>query len=398
MDKTGVCWLMRLSLTFCYSCCLWQSSPAQEAMLARTPPMGWNSWYGIGSKVSDAILRAQVDAMVRNGMRDLGYVYVNIDGGWEGQRDVHGVIHPNSNFPDMKALADYIHSKGFKFGIYSSPGPKTCDQLEGSWAHEDQDAQTYAAWGVDFLKYDWCNADVVYQGPGSPQAASKKMHDALVRTGRPILFSLCIGLELPWRWGPSVGASMWRTAPDIGDANSDRTTLVGFQQAGLERFAGPGRWNDPDMLMVGLGKLDVNENRMQMSLWCLLAAPLLASADLTKISSADLAILTNPEVIAIDQDPAGVQGYRVFEEGPLEVWVKPLADGSKAVGLFNHDERATPVTASFKEVGIRESASVRDLWARKTLGVFKDSFTAEVPTNGAVLLRMTPDPGKFRGE
>jgi alpha-galactosidase len=191
---------------------------------------------------------------------------------------------------------------------------------------------------------------------------------------------------------------MWRTGPDIGDPNSDRTTLVGFQQAGLERFAGPGRWNDPDMLMVGLGKLDVNENRMQMSLWCLLAAPLLASADLTKISSADLAILTNPEVIAIDQDPAGVQGYRVFEEGPLEVWVKPLADGSKAVGLFNHDERATPVTASFKEVGIRESASVRDLWARKTLGVFKDSFTAEVPTNGAVLLRMTPDPGKFRGE
>jgi alpha-galactosidase len=349
--------------------------------------MGWNSWYGYLCKVTDAAVRAQADEMVRNGMKAAGYEYVNIDDCWQGQRDVQGVIHPNQNFPDMKALGDYIHSRGLKFGIYSSPGPKTCADYEGSYRHEEQDARTYAAWGVDLLKYDWCSAEKVYT-PSEMQGAYRKMHEALARTGRPILYSLCqYGLERVWTWAPSVGGNMWRTTGDL-DYNYDRVSLVGFQQNGLERFAGPGHWNDPDMLLVGLGKIQDDENRTQMSLWCLLAAPLIASPDLTKISPQMLAILTNPEVIAVDQDPAGLQGYRVSEEGPLEVWVKPLAGGAKAVGLFNRGEAAMPVTAYWKDVGVGETALVRDLWARKDLGAFPGSFTAEIPRFGVVLLKV----------
>jgi len=349
--------------------------------------MGWNSWYGYLCKVTDAAVRTQADEMVRNGMKAAGYEYVNIDDCWQGQRDAQGVIHPNQNFPDMKALGDYIHSRGLKFGIYSSPGPKTCADYEGSFGHEEQDAQTYAAWGVDLLKYDWCSGEKVYK-PSEMQGAYRKMHEALRRTGRPILYSLCqYGLERVWTWAPSVGGNMWRTTGDL-DYNYDRISLVGFQQNGLERFAGPGHWNDPDMLLVGLGKIQDDENRTQMSLWCVLAAPLIASPDLTKISPEVLAILTNPEVIAVDQDPAGQQGYRVAEEGSLEVWVKPLAGGAKAVGLFNRGEAAMPVTAYWKDVGVGETAMVRDLWARKDLGAFPGSFTAEVPKFGVVLVKV----------
>jgi alpha-galactosidase len=347
--------------------------------------MGWNSWYGVGCKVNDADVRAHADIMLRNGMRDLGYTYVNIDGCWEGNRDAQGVIHPNAKFPDMKALADYVHSKGFKFGVYSSPGPKTCDQLEGSYGHETQDAQTFADWGVDFLKYDWCSATEVYKFEDAP-AVARKMHDALLRTGRPILFSLCIGLVRPWTWGPSAGGSMWRTAEDL-EAKYERITLIGFEQNGLERFAGPGHWNDPDCLYVGLGDLDANENRTHMSLWCLLAAPLLTTADLRKISAESLAILTNPEVIAVDQDRAGIQGHRISEEGPLDVWMKPLADGSKALGLFNRGDTTLPVTLVFKDAGLPRTARLRDLWAQKDLGTFVESFTAAVPKHGVVMVK-----------
>ncbi|HTS71906.1 MAG TPA: glycoside hydrolase family 27 protein [Terriglobia bacterium] len=360
---------------------------AQGNGLAVKPPMGWNSWYGNTMQVTDALIRAQADAMVENGMKALGYEYVNLDDGWQGARDARGVIHGSKDFPDMKALADYIHGKGLKFGVYSSPGPLTCGKREGSYRHEELDAQTYAAWGVDFLKYDWCSASKVYK-PEEMQAAYKKMGDALKRTGRPMIYSLCqYGLERVWTWAPSVGGNMWRTTGDL-DYNYDRVSLVGFQQDGLERFAGPGHWNDPDMLLVGLKKLNGDENRTQMSLWCLLAAPLLASADLSTASPATLAILTNPEVIAVDQDAAGVQGHRVAAEGPLEVWMKPLADGSKAVGLFNRGEGPNPVTVSFKDVGVNGSATVRDLWAGKDLGKFQDSFTADVPMYGVVLVKI----------
>ncbi len=387
MKQSACCRILGRSLVFVLLLCSGAAAQSQDNNLALRPPMGWNSWYGYLCKVTDAAVRTQADEIVRNGMKGAGYEYINIDDCWQGQRDAQGVIHPNQNFPDMKALGDYIHSKGLKFGIYSSPGPKTCADYEGSYGHEEQDAQAYAAWGVDLLKYDWCSGEKVYT-PSEMQGAYRKMHEALRQTGRPILYSLCqYGLERVWTWAPSVGGNMWRTTGDL-DYNYDRISLVGFQQNGLERFAGPGHWNDPDMLLVGLGKIQDDENRTQMSLWCLLAAPLIASPDLTKISPEVLAILTNPEVIAVDQDPAGLQGFRVSEEGPLEVWVKPLAGGAKAVGLFNRGEAAMPVTAYWKDVGVGVTAMVRDLWARKDLGAFPGSFTAEVPKFGVVLVKI----------
>jgi alpha-galactosidase len=387
MNQSASHWSLRLSvvLILLWIDCL--PAMAQGTGVAVKPPLGWNTWYGYLCKVTASDVRAQADMMVGNGMKAVGYEYVNIDDCWQGQRDAEGVIHSNSHFPDMKALGDYIHGKGLKFGIYSSPGPKTCAGYEGSFGHEDQDAKTYAGWGVDFLKYDWCSAADVYK-PNEMRAAYKKMGAALKQSGRPILYSLCqYGLERVWTWGASVGANMWRTTGDL-DYNYDRFSLVGFEQNGLEHFAGPGHWNDPDMLLVGLGKITDDESRTQVSLWGLLAAPLIASADLRKISPAGLAILTNPEIIAVDQDPAGIQGRRIAEEGPLDIWMKPLADGSKAVGLFNRGEDPASITVCFRDAGVGDSVAVRNLWARKDLGTFKDSFTAEVAKRGVVMILM----------
>jgi len=358
---------------------------AQSADLARTPPMGWSSWNHFGTQISDATLRVQADAMVSNGMQAVGYVYVNIDDGWEGQRDEHGAMQPNEHFPDMKALADYVHGKGLKLGIYSSPAAKTCAGFEGSLDHEEQDAQRYAAWGVDFLKYDWCGA------PGDAKAAYSKMHDAVQRSGRPMVYSLSqSGMDRVWTWGASVGGNLWRTSKDIAD-NYDRMSIIGFSQNGLERFAGPGHWNDPDMLEIGNGGMNGDEYRTHMSLWSLLAAPLIAGNDLTKMTPETVAILTNADVIAVDQDPAGLQGARVAQEGPLEMWMKPLADGSKAVGLFNRTAFGTTMTVTFADLGIAETAAVRDLWARKDLGSFTSSFTSNVNAHGVVLVRIRPE-------
>jgi alpha-galactosidase len=318
-------------------------------------------------------------------MRAAGYIYVNIDDCWQGERDATGFIHPNAQFPDMKGLADYLHSKGLKLGIYSSPGPKTCDRYEGSYGHEVQDAQTYADWGVDFLKYDWCKAGVVYKAEEIP-GAFKKMHEALQQTGRPIVYSIHGGGGA-WRWGTAMGANLWRTTGDMNDTYA-RMALIGFGQSGLENFAGPGHWNDPDMLEIGNGGMNDNEYRMHMTLWCLLAAPLIAGNDLTVLTPQALEILTNPEVIAVDQDPAGIQGHRVWQEGPLEIWMKPLADGSKAVGLFNREQSTIDLTVNFRDLGFGSRARVRDLWARKDLGDFLESYSAEVPEHGAVLIKV----------
>ncbi|HKT11319.1 MAG TPA: glycoside hydrolase family 27 protein [Terriglobia bacterium] len=363
-------------------------APATRAQeLAATPPMGWNSWNHYGCKVSDSIVREQARAMSTNGMKAAGFEYINIDDCWQGKRDARGIIHPNDRFPDMKTLGEYIHSLGLKFGIYSSPGPKTCAGYEGSYRHEKQDADTYASWGVDYLKYDWCSASKVYQ-PSEMPAVYKKMHEALVATGRPIIYSLCqYGMDRVWRWGASVGGNLWRTTDDIED-NYTRMAFIGFGQQGLARFAGPGHWNDPDMLEVGNGHMNPDEYRTHMSLWCILAAPLISGNDLASMSQETLAILTNPEVIAVDQDPAGKEGYRVSQEGPLQVWVKPLADGSKAVGLFNEGESTMPVIVRFKDVGLSGEVSARDLWQRKDLGEFTGSYTAQVPQHGVVMLRV----------
>lgn len=360
---------------------------AQGQQLAATPPMGWNSWNHFGCKVSEAIVRREAHAMATNGMKAAGYEYVNVDDCWAGKRDAKGVIHPNSRFSNMKALGDYIHSLGLKFGIYSSPGPKTCAGYAGSYGHIKQDAETYASWGVDYLKYDWCSARQVYK-PSQMPAVYKQMHEALVATGRPIVFSLCqYGMDRVWQWGASVGGNLWRTTNDVQD-NYTRMAFIGFGQEGLARYAGPGHWNDPDMLEIGNGRMNVNEEETQMSLWCILSAPLIAGNDLTTMSPETLAILTNPEVIAVDQDPAGVEGHRVSEEGPLEVWVKALADGSKAVGLFNKGMSTMPVIVYFREIGFDGPVSVRDLWARKDLGTLKGSYTAQVPRHGVVMLRI----------
>jgi alpha-galactosidase len=355
---------------------------AQETQLARTPPMGWNSWNHFGTSITDAIVRAQADAMISSGMKDVGYTYLIIDDGWEGKRDETGVLQPNEKFPDMKQLADYARGKGLKLGIYSSPGPKTCGGFEGSLGHEEQDARQFAAWGIDYLKYDWCS------GQGDMKAAYTKMRDALRSAGRPIVYSVCqYGIEKVWTWGPSVGGHLWRTTMDIAD-NYDKMSVIGFTQNGLERFAGPGHWNDPDMLEVGNGGMSQDEYRTHMALWSMLAAPLIAGNDLTRMTPETVAILTNPDVVGINQDPAGIQGHRAAEEGPLEVWMKPLADGSVAVGLFNRAPHSMPMTVSFTDVHAPENATVRDLWGQKDIGTFQGSFTTNVGGHGVFLIKL----------
>jgi alpha-galactosidase len=357
---------------------------AQDSKPAPTPPMGWNSWNHFACEVSDAVVRAQADAMVTSGMKSVGYTYILIDDCWQGTRDAGGHIRPNAKFPNINALSDYVHGKGLKIGIYSSPGPKTCGGYEGSYGHEEQDAETYARWGMDYLKYDLCS----YDGMGDQVAAYRKMYDALKKTGRSIVYALCqYGMQKGWEWAASVGGNLWRTDDDIRD-NYFSMAELGFGQNGLERFAGPGHWNDPDMLEVGNGGMTDDEYRTHMSLWCILAAPLIAGNNLVSMTAATKAILTNPEVIAIDQDPLGVQGHRVTQEGPLEVWMKPLEDGSKAVGLFNRGWGAMPVTVGLRDLGVGNSATVRDLWARKDLGRFQEIYTVLVPQHGVALIKV----------
>lgn len=370
---------------------------AQGRAMARTPPMGWNSWNHFGCHVTDAIIREQAKAMATNGMKAAGYIYVNIDDCWQGKRDAGGVIRPNANFPDMTSLADYVHSLGLKLGIYSSPGPKTCGGYEGSYGHEQQDANTYAGWGVDYLKYDLCSyMDIMklhdtHQDPQKAVAMMKKayskMHQALVNTHRPIVYSLCeYGVGSVWEWGPEVGGNLWRTTGDISDSYRSMA-LIGFSQAGLEKFAGPGHWNDPDMLEVGNGGMTPDEYRTQMSLWAILAAPLIAGNDLTRMDDTTKGILMNTEVIAVDQDSLGLQGHRV---GPPQIWAKPLSGGAVAVALFNFvtDDEAEPLTLRFKEIGFDGPVHVRDLWAHRDLGLLHSSYTVTVPQGGVVMLRV----------
>jgi len=380
-------WIAKTLTTVAVLCGVSGTLLAQSMQLAATPPMGWNSWNHFACKVSDAVVRAAADAIASNGMKQAGYIYVNIDDCWQGKRNEKGIIQPNERFPDMKALADYVHSKGLKLGIYSSPGPLTCAKYEGSYGHEEQDAQTYAGWGMDYLKYDWCSAAKVYK-PSEMPAVYKKMYDALKRVGHPIVYSLCqYGMEQVWEWGASVGGNLWRTTDDISD-NYESMCFIGFGQNGLQKFAGPGHWNDPDMLEVGNGKMTKDEYLTHMSLWCILAAPLLAGNDLSKMTQATLGILTNPEVVAVDQDPKGVEGHRISQVGPLEVWAKPLADGSQVVGLFNRGESMNPVSLDFRDIGVSGSATIRDLWGRKDLGSFQNHFTASVPKHGVVMIKV----------
>ena len=358
--------------------------------LAKAPPMGWNSWNKFRGQVNDKVVREIADAMAKNGMKDAGYLYVNIDDTWESTRDKQGNIGTNSKFPDMKALAAYVHGKGLKLGIYSSPGPKTCAGYEGSFQHEAQDAKTFAQWGIDYLKYDWCSAARVYAPDAATmQAAYAKMGQALLASGRPIVYSLCqYGMLDVGEWGAKVSGNLWRTTGDISD-NWKSMSNIGFdRQPGREKYAGSGHWNDPDMLEVGNGGMSDTEYRTHMSLWCLLAAPLLAGNDLRDVKPGILEILTNKEAIAVDQDKLGKQGVRVAKNGDLEVWARPLADGGHAVGLFNRGEAAAKVTAKWSDIGVQGTHAVRDLWEHADKGTVADEYTVEVPSHGVVMIKI----------
>ena len=380
----------------------------RDNKLARTPPMGWNSWNKFNNTVDDKSVREIADAMVSSGMKKAGYVYVNIDDTWELGRDDKGNITTNTKFPNMKALADYVHSKGLKIGIYSSPGPTTCAGYVASYGHEEQDARTYAAWGIDYLKYDWCSAGTIY-GDEDMQAVYQKMGDALAKSGRPILYSLCqYGRAKVWEWGAKVGGNCWRTTGDINDSwqSLDR---IGFgpavpggirkqgepAPAGLTQFdiasgASFGHWNDPDMLEVGNGHMTTDEYRTHFSLWCLQRAPLLAGNDLRSMNDDTKSILMNTDVIAIDQDPAGLPLKRVSEEGTSVVFMRPLKGGDIAVGMFNRGDQAAEISVTLDSLGIAgKKLQARDLWKHAPVTISGDKYTASVPTHGVVLLRVT---------
>ncbi|MEP6732040.1 MAG: alpha-L-fucosidase [bacterium] len=356
--------------------------------LAKTPPMGWNSWNKFAGRVDDAAVRGMADAMADNGMKAAGYEYINIDDTWEGGRDAQGNITTNKKFPDMKALATYVHSKGLKLGIYSSPGPNTCAGYEGSYGHEAQDAKTYAAWGIDYLKYDWCGARTLYTDEEMP-AVYQIMGDALLATGRPIVYSLCqYGRQDVWKWGPDVGGNLWRTTGDIRDA-WDSMARIGFAQNELAPYASPGHWNDPDMLEIGNGGMTDAEYRTHMTLWSMLAAPLLAGNDLRNMSPSIVEILTNREVIAIDQDPLGAQGTKVRSSSDQEIWTRRLADGATAVAVFNRGAADANVTVRWADLGLAAHGAVRDLWAKSNFSAGGAETSISVPSHGVALWRVS---------
>jgi alpha-galactosidase len=373
---------------------------AAQEPVAQTPPMGWNSWNYFASKVDDKGVRAAADQLVSTGMKDAGYIYVNIDDTWEGKRDETGLLHTNEKFPDMKALADYVHSKGLKIGIYSGPGTLTCAKYEASLGHEEQDAKMYADWGIDYLKYDLCSfrQDVMAkQAPNDKAAQMKLMHaayekmgKALKAAGRPIVYSFCqYGWDSVWEWGPAIGANLWRTTGDIAPNWNSMYTILS-QQEGLQSYAGPGHWNDPDMLEVGNGRLTLAENRTHFSMWAMLAAPLLAGNDLPNMKPEIHDILTNREVIAIDQDRLGKQGSRVYSEGEVDVWVRDLSGGAKAVAILNagSDRLSThPFHLSLQKLGLNGAQKGKDLWTGKDV-TLSDGMPIELPSHDILLVRI----------
>lgn len=372
-----------------------QDSSRTHNGLAMTPPMGWNSWNKFACNIDEATVRRIADAMVSSGMKGAGYEFVVIDDCWHGERDENGFITADpKKFPSgIKALSDYIHSKGLKFGIYSDAGMKTCGGRPGSQGHEYQDALTYARWGVDYLKYDWCNT-----GTRNAEEAYALMADALRSTGRDIVFSLCEwGNNKPWLWAQKIG-NLWRTTGDITDKWEGKygyswglLNIVDMNEP-LWPYARPGNWNDPDMLEVGNGGLSTEEYRSHFSLWAMMAAPLIAGNDIANMDEATRSILLNKEVIAVDQDRLGVQGRRVWKEGDREVWVKPLSGGGRAVLLFNRGTEPVEIAADWEQLGYPRTlkAKVRDLWDHQDLKPAAGRFSATVAPHGVVMVKVQP--------
>src|ERR1700761_4132944 len=374
------------------------SGRALDNGLAKTPPMGWNSWNKFGCKgLNEKVVRETADTMVSSGMRDAGYQFVILDDCWQTGRDTNGnIVADAERFPSgIKALADYVHSKGLKFGIYTDAGTMTCAKRLGSIGHEYQDAKQYATWGVDYLKEDWCNT---LSGQNS-ESSYTLMRNALAESGRPIVFSICEwGSTKPWLWAGSIG-NLWRATGDIQDCwdckkdwGGNGVTQIIDQMNRLETYAGPGHWNDPDMLEVGNGGMTKEEYRAHFSMWALFSAPLLAGNDISSMTADTKEILLNKEVIAIDQDPLGRQGRRVKKTGDQEIWSKQLQDGSRAVVLLNRGPAPTKIAVSWTDIGYPDSlsASVRNLWTANDLGKQTGAYSAEVPSHGAVMLKIKP--------
>jgi len=396
--------LMRI-LTVVAMLLAWGGSvPALDNGLARTPPMGWNSWNAFGLKMNEAMIRSTADAMVSSGLKAAGYQYIIVDAGWKANiRDAAGRLRADpEKFPSgMKALADYVHSKGLKFGIYTDAGSEDCvSGAPGSWGSEELDAASFAEWGVDYVKEDWCNTTGV-----NAREAYSKMSQAILKTGRPMVFSMCEwGDNQPWEWAAPV-ANLWRTTGDSKDCwDCGRETmnkpggyprgwvLILDAQPPLASFAGPGHWNDPDLLQVGQSGLTAEESRAQFSLWAILAAPLISTNDLRAMKPEIRDTLANQEVIAVDQDSQGIQGTRVRVAGNGEVWMHPLADGSRAVVLFNRGQTRRTIRVRWGDIGGKQTDGLplRDLWKHQDLGIVKQGYAAMVPAHGVVMIKAGP--------
>ncbi len=383
--------------------------------LALTPPMGWNHWYAHYDRITDKMMREAADVMISSGMADVGYEYVNIDDCWMNApknndpmrvgplRNEQGNMLPNRHFPDMKGLTGYIHAKGLKAGIYSSPGTLTCGGFAGSWQHEEQDARQFADWGFDFLKYDWCSYSKIAGQDKSLEAYKKpyrQMGTILKSLDRDVVFNLCqYGMGDVWKWGGEVGGHCWRTSGDLG-FELDRIFDVALKNSEYRQYSKPGEWNDPDYIQIGwigtakkmgIPELNPMSAPMQyayMSMWSLMAAPLIYSGDMSKLDEFTLNVLCNPEVIEVNQDPLGECALVIKKSDDRFLMVKNLVDGSIAVGLFNRGKAAAEVTADWSELKISGKHSVRDLWHQKNRGVFNQKFSAMVPSNGVVMLKI----------
>lgn len=370
--------------------------------LAQTPPMGWNSWNKFGCDVSESLMKEMADAMVESGMKDAGYEYIVIDDCWQIGRDSLGNIIPDPvRFPNgIKALADYIHSKGLKLGIYSCAGSYTCQGRPGSRGYQFQDARQYAAWGVDYLKYDWCSNE-----GQNARAAYQTMSDAIKLSGRPIVFSICEwGENQPWKWGKGIG-HMWRVTPDIRDCYQCKFDWGGVGvldiidiMADLYPYAGPGHWNDAEMLEIGNGGMTRDEYMTHFSMWCMLATPLMAGNDLRKMDTETKEILTNKEVIAVNQDKLGQQARRFMDMGEKEIWAKPLANGELAVCFLNRTESVWKLNYDWHkqtiyfadQVNMRKNEYViRDLWKHQNIGTTKDNAKYEIAPHGVLMVRLS---------
>jgi alpha-galactosidase len=371
--------------------------------LALTPPLGWNSWNVWAAKVNDEKVRAAADAIVSTGLAAQGYTYVNIDDAWEGPRNADGEITSNEKFPKMNALTDYVHAKGLKIGLYSSPGPRTCQQkFAGSWQHEQQDAKTWSKWGFDYIKYDWCSYTEIQPDRTNLPGLKKPyevMRAALDTLDRDFVYSMCqYGMGNVWEWGDQVGGNLWRVTGDITDTWPSMSS-IGFQQTGHEKYAGPGHWNDTDMLVVGMvgwgrgesprpTQLTPDEQITHISLWALQAAPMLIGADLSQADTFTIDLLGNREVLAVNQDVLGKAAGRIASDGWTQVWARPLEDGTKAVGLFNRGPVPVSMTVKLSDLGLAGSQPVRLLWTQQDAPAVTDAYTATVPRHGAVLVRI----------